>query len=144
MTSSTAAWVTPGRQRRTRYRWCKRNPLVASLSAVAIASLIIVTCVSTWSAMTLSAKNMLLAEETARANLNAENEEKQAELAKANEAKAKEQAENLQKYVQSFINQVRGVEVIDTPQLRPFRESQTRFRQKGRQLGKTRRRPKVP
>lgn len=70
-------------------RWCKRNPLVAGLSAVAVASLVVVTCVSTWSAMTLSAKNTKLAEETARANLNAENEKKQAAIAKAKEAEAR-------------------------------------------------------
>jgi serine/threonine protein kinase len=138
-------------------RWCRRNPLVAGLSAVAVASLIIVTCVSTWSAMTLSAKNTKLAAETARANLNAENEKKQAAIAKRNEAEAKkqegiakdnerkakeqeaiakenerkaveqkkktdEQADNLKKYMQSFLTESSMMDDIEAPQLRPFKK----------------------
>ena len=118
-------------------RWCRRNPLVASLSAVAVASLIIVTCVSTWSAMTLSAKNAQLAEETARANLNAENEKKQAAIAKENESKAKEQEElaktnegrvkdqarELEKYIQQYLLIIPQIDDVESPQIRPYREA---------------------
>ncbi len=48
------------------WRWCRRNPLVASLTALAAVALIAVAGVSTWSAVTLSRKNAELTSRTER------------------------------------------------------------------------------
>src|SRR5204863_7661683 len=79
-------------------RWCKRNPLVASLLGLALALLVGIAGGSSYFAVTVSQKNKALdqknselAAETARANLNADNEKKQAAIAKTKEAEAKKQ-----------------------------------------------------
>ncbi len=79
-------------------RWCRRNPVVASLSATAIALLLFVAVGASLAAFTLSKKNAELAIQTEKANRSAEAEKKsadaekkQAQIARENEAEARKQ-----------------------------------------------------
>jgi tetratricopeptide (TPR) repeat protein len=54
-----------GRVERT-WRWCKRNPVVASLTAIAVSALVAVAAISTWSAITLQSKNVELTQRSQR------------------------------------------------------------------------------
>ena len=79
-------------------RWCKRNPVVASLSATAIALLLFVAVGASLAAITLNRKNGELAIQTKKAKQSeeaakrsAEAEKKQAQIAKEKEAEAKKQ-----------------------------------------------------
>ncbi len=76
------------------WRWCKRNPLVASLSALAVASLVAVAGVSTWSAITLASKNTELAQRT----------------------------ERLQDFVQTMYTELLDFNVDETPRIKPARD----------------------
>jgi serine/threonine protein kinase/tetratricopeptide (TPR) repeat protein len=48
------------------WRWCRRNPVVASLTAIAALALVAVAAVSTWSAFTLRSKNLELTQRSQR------------------------------------------------------------------------------
>ncbi len=110
------------------WRWCRRNPLVASLSAAAVAGLLAVALVSSWSALALNAKNKELAQsntatETANANLKTSN----LELEQTNQSLAESNTENirrterLQEYVQYAFKELNKLSVVENPLARDYK-----------------------
>ncbi|MBL8819207.1 MAG: protein kinase [Planctomyces sp.] len=75
-------------------RWCRRNPVVASLSALAVTALVAVAVISTWSAMSLSSKNAELTQRT----------------------------ERLQDFVQTMYGELREFNVDEAPRVKPARD----------------------
>lgn len=76
------------------WRWCQRNPVVASLSALASVSLTAVAVVSSWSAMTLQSKNQELTQ----------------------------RSERLQEFVQTMYDELREFDVDEAPRVKPARD----------------------
>ena len=108
------------------WRWCRRNPLVASLSTAAIMALLAVAIVSTWSTLTLRDKNAQLVK-SQEATL------EQARIAKENETKAVEQegiavsrAKSIVEVVQEFYSEVRGIDVFQMPRMKETRDRMMR------------------
>jgi serine/threonine-protein kinase len=84
----------PVRRLERLWRWCRRNPVVASLSALAVSALIAVAAISTWSAITLRSKNAELTQRT----------------------------ERLQDFVQTMYDELRMFNVDETPRVKPARD----------------------
>lgn len=108
------------------WRWCRRNPLVASLSTAAITAIVAVAVISTWSAMTLSEKNVALQKSQ-------EETSNQAKIAKENELKAVEQekvavsrAKSVVATVQNFFTEVQGIDVYQMPRMKETRDRMMR------------------
>jgi serine/threonine-protein kinase len=75
------------------WRWCRRNPWVAGLSAASVLFLVCTAAVSLWAAVAMAAKNRVIGEEKAAAIKSAEEAE---EARKAAVAAEKVAAENSQ------------------------------------------------
>ncbi len=110
------------------WRWCRRNPLVASLSTAAAACLLAVAIVSSWSALALRTKNEELAKsnlatETANANLktsNLELEQSNQSLAESNQENIR-RTERLQAYVQNVFKELNKLSVVENPLARDYK-----------------------
>ena len=76
------------------WRWCKRNPVIASLSSLAASALIAVAGISTWSAITLGSKNAELTQRT----------------------------ERLQDFVQTMYTELLDFNVDEAPRIKPARD----------------------
>ncbi len=112
------------------WRWCKRNPLVASLSAAAVASLLAVAVVSSWAAIAMARKNEQLA--TANSSLNAAIDDlavandslrstNQA-LEESNEEKLR-RSQRLEKFVQEIFTEVNKLNLIENPRAKDFKQA---------------------
>lgn len=127
-------------------RWCSRNKLVASLSGAALLLLLTVAVGSSWAAITLGALNKSLGalnkdlekqtkiakdneqkaitnEKEAKkqegiAKTNEAEARKQEGIAKENEGKANSRAEELQRYIQGFMQQVQTIDDVESPHVR--------------------------
>jgi len=118
------------------WRWCKRNPVLASLSATAALSVLVVAMVSTWSAVAMRSKNTELATvnetlndtnlqleqsveslNSANSNLSQSNED----LKESNEEKLR-RSKRLEEYVQSIFKQLNRINVIENPRMRSYKE----------------------
>lgn len=118
------------------WRWCKRNPTVASLTATAATLLIAVAGISVYSANSLATKNSLLSE----ANENLEQSKKDvlkanSDLAATNDAlketndaltasneEGVRRSKRLQSYVQNVFRSVGSLNVTESPRAKPFRD----------------------
>ncbi len=112
------------------WRWCRRNPLVASLTVAASVALIAVASVSTWSALALTKKNSQLAEKNTQLVQSQEEVTRQSVIAKENESRALEQesiansrADSIVKVVQAFFKQVISINVEETPSMEGTRDN---------------------
>jgi serine/threonine protein kinase/tetratricopeptide (TPR) repeat protein len=104
------------------WRWCRRNPLVAGLSGAALSAVIAVAVISTWSAFTLSEKNVALQKSQ-------EETSQQAKIARASEQKAIEQekiavsrAKGVVDVVQNFFKEVEAIDVYQMPRMKETRD----------------------
>ena len=104
------------------WRWCKRNPIIAGLSAAALLSMCTVAIVSTWSAFTLSRKNAEL-----DLSVEALNQSNQS-LVKTNEdlvalgEENKRRSTRLQDFVQEVFRQTRLLDVRESPKAKDYKE----------------------
>lgn len=76
------------------WRWCRRNPVIASLSLLTAVALLAVAGVSTWSAMTLKSRNVELTQRT----------------------------ERLQDFVQTMYTELLDFNVDEAPRIKPARD----------------------
>ena len=98
------------------WRWCKRNPIVASLSAAALSLLLAIAIGSSWTATVLSAKNADLAKQTKLANDNAN-------VATANANEATRRSDRMKVYIQDVIKDLLRVDTYDNPRMRSYVEN---------------------
>ncbi len=110
------------------WRWCRRNPLVASLSLAAGLGLIAVAGISTWSAYTLATKNKLIEEQANIARTNEQRALEQEALAKRNEQRAvdqeniaKSRAESLTEAVKQIFVSVNAINIDENPRMEEAR-----------------------
>lgn len=109
-------------------RWCKRNPLVASLCAIATVLLVTIAGVSTYFAQTVAAKNEELGRTNGRleesltkvSEQKLELENKNAELG-ASIAESTRRSVRLQEYVQDVFRSINQLNIVDVPRAKPFR-----------------------
>ncbi len=104
------------------WRWCKRNPVVASLSSAAALSLVLVAVVSSWAAWTVSSKNELLA--TANSALNSANSDlknKNQALDESNQENVR-RTERLQTYVQEVFRSVNQLNSAESVTIRTLKD----------------------
>ena len=104
------------------WRWCRRNPIVASLSALAFGALFAVAGVSSWSAIRLNAA----AVELTKKNVTLESQSTQlresaVELGQKNET-LEARTMRLQEFVQSMYDELRQFNVDETPRIKPARD----------------------
>ncbi len=98
------------------WRWCKRNPIVASLSAAALSLLFAIAIGSSWTAAVLSAKNADLAKQTKLANDNATK-------ATDNANEATRRSDRMKVYIQDVIKDLLKVDIYDNPRMRNYVEN---------------------
>lgn len=104
------------------WRWCKRNPVIASLLSVSAIALTAVAVVSTWSAIRLDAaatelqsKNETLEEQS--------NQLKQSAIVLEEKNETLEQrTTRLQEFVQTMYGELRDFNVDDAPRVKPARD----------------------
>lgn len=104
------------------WRWCRRNPLVASLSTAAAVALLAVAVVSTWSSVALSNKNIELSKSNdavkkANSDLTRTNEE----LAESDQENRR-RSKRLQDYVQHVFREINKLNVTENPRIRDFKD----------------------
>ncbi len=103
------------------WRWCRRNPLVASLASIAGASIVIVAIVSAYSAVTVANKNSQLTTANAELlDLNRDLKLTNEELKLSNEEKQR-RSERLQKYVQEVFIETNKLNIQESPRVRDFK-----------------------
>ncbi len=104
------------------WRWCLRNPVVASLSALAVGALFAVAGISTWSAIRLN----VAAVELTKKNETLESQSTQlresaVELGQKNET-LEARTTRLQEFVQSMYSELREFNVDEAPRVKPARD----------------------
>ena len=110
-----------GRIERT-WRWCKRNPLIASLSALAVSALVAVAGISTWSALQLDLKNTELTQSSEKLqSTNTELIQSGQQLELTN-IELTQRTVRLQDFVQAMYNELREFDVAETPRVKPDRD----------------------
>ena len=95
------------------WRWCRRNPIVASLGATAIGLLFAVAIGSSWIAATVTAKNVALAKQTRIANEKAAEADRQT-------AESIRRSDRMKNYIQGSLTDISKVNIFDNPTMRPF------------------------
>lgn len=95
------------------WRWCKRNPLLSSVSAAAIALLLATAIGSSWFAVVLANKNSDLAAKTKLA-------QDSAEIANEKTTEATRRSNRLKKYIQDAMTEVTSINVVDNPGVREY------------------------
>ncbi len=119
------------------WRWCRRNPLVASLSLASAVALLAIAILSTWSAAVLAKKNEELTrsqKETERQSSIAKTNEaralQQEAVAKKNEQRAVEQegialsrAKSLVETVQSIYLSINSIDIDENPRMEESRNN---------------------
>ena len=110
------------------WRWCRRNPLVASLSLAAGLALVAVAGISSWSAVTLSKKNEEIKQQAEIARNNESRALEQEKIAKDNEQRAVEQeglaksrASSLVETVKNIFLSVNSIDVDENPRMEESR-----------------------
>lgn len=95
------------------WRWCKRNPLLATVTASAIGLLLAIAIGASWFAAVLSNKNIDLAAKTKLAEDNAT-------IANEKTNEATRRSDRLKKYIQDSMIEVTKINVVDNPGVREY------------------------
>ncbi len=112
------------------WRWCRRNPVVASLSLAASVALLAVAAISSWSAMTLAQKNKVIKEKAEIASANESRALEQEKLARENEKRAIEQegiatsrATSLIETIKEIYANVNSIDIEANPRMEETRRN---------------------
>jgi len=103
------------------WRWCKRNPVVASLMATAAACILAVAIISSWFAVTVRENNLELAgKNESLKTLNANLEKTNVDLKESNDEKQR-RSERLQSYVQEVFTETNRLNIQDNPRAKDYK-----------------------
>jgi len=103
------------------WRWCRRNPVLASLIATAATCILAVAIISTWSALMFSRKNEELANTNTTLNeVNDTLKSTNADLQESNQEKQR-RSERLQQYVQDVFTQTSRLNIQESPKAKDYK-----------------------
>ncbi len=104
------------------WRWCRRNPVIASLLSVSVAALLAVAVVSTWSAIRLDAAATQLQSKNVTLQQQSDQLEQSAIVLEEKNEALEQRSTRLQEFVQTMFTELRDLNIDEAPRVKPARD----------------------